>query len=674
MTKRSQFRKAAAPLGVALALLIAAIPAFAADAPAKPASPTTPVPRTQDWWQARHASMNARVKQGNVDLLFIGDSITHGWEGGGKDTWDKYYGDRNAVNLGIGGDRTEHVLWRLDNGNIDGITPKLAVVMIGTNNSGDNTAEEIGAGVTAVVTKLRQKLPNTKVLLLAIFPREEKPGELRAKNAKASEIASKIADGKNVFFLDIGGEFLTSDGTIPKPIMPDALHPNEAGYVLWAAAIEPTVAELLGETAAGKPLKGFEPLFDGKTLAGWKGLVTDPVKRAAMKPEELAAAQAKADESMRAHWSVVDGILNFDGKGEALCTGRDYEDFEMTVDWKIEKDGDSGIYLRGSPQVQIWDPASKPANGIGSGGLYNNKKGAHDPLVKADNPIGQWNRFRIKMIGEKVNVWLNGKLVVDNVALENYWDSTKPIYASGQIELQNHGSHLWFKNIYIREIPRGEGWVDLFNGKDLAGWEQVGGDKQTWHVADGILYTDGGGGGWLSSKKEYADFDLSLEFRVPVNGNSGVFIRAPREGNPAFAGSEIQVLDDFGSDYTKLEPWQYCGSVYSTVAPSRRVTRPAGEWQSMRIHAEGPKVSVVLNGFPIIDANLNEHLEGLEKHPGLKRTAGFIGLQDHSSRVDYRNIRILDLKPIPAPPPAPAAAPAPAKAPAAAPAPAPAGK
>lgn len=205
------------------------------------------------------------------------------------------------------------------------------------------------------------------------------------------------------------------------------------------------------EPAAPKPPEGFTALFNGKDLTGWKGLVGDPEKRAKMTPGELADEQKKADESMRQHWRVVDGVLTFDGKGESLCTVKDYADFELLVDWKIEAEGDSGIYLRGSPQVQIWDPKKNP---VGSGGLYNNKIGAHDPLVVADKPVGEWNTFRIKMIGDKVSVWLNGTLVVDNVVLENYWDRNKPIYPSGQIELQNHGSHLWFKNIFIREIPQ----------------------------------------------------------------------------------------------------------------------------------------------------------------------------------------------------------------------------
>jgi len=214
---------------------------------AQPPSSVIPAPREEGDWMARHNAMNERVKKGNVDLIFIGDSLTQGWEGPGKDTWQKYYEKRNAVNLGISGDRTEHVLWRLDNGNIAGISPKLAVIMIGTNNSKDNTAEEIATGIEAIVKKLREKLPQTKVLLLAVFPREEKPGELRGKLAKTNEIVSRLADGKMIHFLDIGPRFLEKDGTIPKSIMPDALHPNSKGYEIWADAIEPKVAELMGE-------------------------------------------------------------------------------------------------------------------------------------------------------------------------------------------------------------------------------------------------------------------------------------------------------------------------------------------------------------------------------------------------------------------------------------------
>ncbi|HLJ55266.1 MAG TPA: DUF1080 domain-containing protein [Chthonomonadaceae bacterium] len=198
---------------------------------------------------------------------------------------------------------------------------------------------------------------------------------------------------------------------------------------------------------------GFTLLFDGKDLKGWKGLVADPPHRAAMSASELAAAQKTADEAAFQHWKVENGEIVYDGKNNNLCTAKDYGDFEMLVDWKIEKGGDSGIYLRGSPQVQIWDPDNHPGRpGEGSGGLYNNEKNPSGPSRRADNPVGEWNRFRILMIGDKVTVYLNDVLVVQNVTMENYWERNKPIYPVGQIELQHHGSILRFKNIYIREI------------------------------------------------------------------------------------------------------------------------------------------------------------------------------------------------------------------------------
>jgi hypothetical protein len=194
------------------------------------------------------------------------------------------------------------------------------------------------------------------------------------------------------------------------------------------------------------PPEGFKALFNGKNLDGWKGLVENPKTRAVMGKEELAKKQAAADESMRTHWKVVDGVLVFDGKGQSLCTVKDYGDFEMYVDWKIKENGDSGIYLRGAPQVQIWDDV------IGSGGLYNNQKNPSQPLVFADYPIGSWNTFYIKMVGDRVTIKLNGKLVADKVVMENYWERNKPIYSTGQIELQNHGNTLYFRNIYLREL------------------------------------------------------------------------------------------------------------------------------------------------------------------------------------------------------------------------------
>jgi lysophospholipase L1-like esterase len=210
-------------------------------------SAVRPEPR-QGAWMTRHQRFNERVKQGNVDLIFIGDSITQGWEGPGKDVWEQFYGKRNAVNLGISGDRTQHVLWRLDNGNINGISPKLAVVMIGTNNSGDNSPEEIADGITAIVHKLRAKLPNTKVLILGIFPRGADPSDARRKvNEKTNEIVKKLADNKTVFYQDLSEAFLEDDGTLSRMIMPDLLHLSKQGYTIWAETIEPNVKKLMGE-------------------------------------------------------------------------------------------------------------------------------------------------------------------------------------------------------------------------------------------------------------------------------------------------------------------------------------------------------------------------------------------------------------------------------------------
>ncbi|OGV63608.1 MAG: hypothetical protein A2283_10325 [Lentisphaerae bacterium RIFOXYA12_FULL_48_11] len=202
-----------------------------------------------------------------------------------------------------------------------------------------------------------------------------------------------------------------------------------------------------------QPPSGFTAIFNGKDLAGWKGLLAgpndNPIKRGALSAEALEKAQTVADENMRSHWKVENGMFVFDGKGRSICTMKDYKDFEMLVDWKILANGDSGIYLRGSPQVQIWDAAKHPE---GSGGLYNNQRNPNKPSICADKPVGEWNTFRIRMIGEKVTVHLNDKLVLDNVVMENYWDRKQPIFPSGQIELQNHGNTLYFRNIFIKEL------------------------------------------------------------------------------------------------------------------------------------------------------------------------------------------------------------------------------
>lgn len=248
---------------LSLALVVAGGNLFAEDAPKKEEPkkeepkkeapkadlPSTVKPAPRDaGWMKRHESFNERVKKGEVDLVFIGDSITQGWEGAGKEVWAKFYGPRHAVNLGIGGDRTQHVLWRLQNGNLEGITPKVAVIMIGTNNSGGDTPENIALGITAIVEEIKKRTPTTKILLLGIFPRgTDKNNKQRQVNEAANAIAMKLADDKTVWYLDIGPKFLAEDGTLSKEIMPDLLHLNQKSYTIWAESIEPKLAELLGE-------------------------------------------------------------------------------------------------------------------------------------------------------------------------------------------------------------------------------------------------------------------------------------------------------------------------------------------------------------------------------------------------------------------------------------------
>ncbi len=406
------------------------------------------------------------------------------------------------------------------------------------------------------------------------------------------------------------------------------------------------VREIVQERTMNVPPEGYVALFNGQDLTGWQGIIADgnPVKKRQMDHKEIAKATSESNELMRQHWSVQDGILTFGGEGfHSIRTVEEYQNFEMLVDWKIEPGGDSGLYLRGVPQVQIWDAGENP---VGSGGLYNNKNHPSEPITTADNPVGEWNTFRIRMVGDEVSVWLNGTLVVDEVPLENYWERGRPLPEEGAIWLQAHDSKLYFKNIFIKELPGEERLYSgpIFNGKDLTGWEQIGGEEGSWGVENGLLYTEGAGGGWLSTDRMFDNFRLTLEFRVPEAGNSGVFLRTPREGNPAYVGMEAQVLDDYAEKYETLQPWQYTGSIYAVKAPSKRVTKPANEWNTYEILCDGPIVKIWLNGELVNDANLINHMDKASEHPGIKQRKGYIGLQNHSTRVDYRNIHIQELK------------------------------
>lgn len=411
-----------------------------------------------------------------------------------------------------------------------------------------------------------------------------------------------------------------------------------------------------------QPGEGFVPLFNGKDLTGWKGLVADPIKRSKMDAKTLAQEQAKADEEMRNGWKVENGELIFTGHGNNLATVKKYGDFEMFVDWKIyddgNKNGDAGIYLRGTPQVQIWDTSRvKDGAQVGSGGLYNNQKYESKPVKVADNPLDEWNTFRILMEGDRVTVYLNGELVTDHVTLENYWDRNLPIFPEEQIELQAHGSRIAYRDIYVREIPRPapfqlsaaekkEGFKILFDGTHMHSWT---GNLTDYMIEEGTMavYPDRGGNGNLYTRDEYSDFVFRFEFKLTPGANNGLGIRAPLEGDAAYTGMELQILDNEADMYKNLQPYQYHGSVYGVIPAKRGYLKPAGEWNVQEVTVKGPKIKVLLNGTTILDGDLTEARKkgtvDKKDHPGIMREKGHIGFLGHGSALWFRNIRIKDL-------------------------------
>ncbi|HPF51885.1 MAG TPA: DUF1080 domain-containing protein [Draconibacterium sp.] len=406
--------------------------------------------------------------------------------------------------------------------------------------------------------------------------------------------------------------------------------------------------------------KGFVSMFNGKNLDGWQGMLLDgnPIKIAELSDEEKAKLQKEADQKMLENWSVKDGQIIFNGQGANLVSVKRYKDFEMIVDWKITKKGDSGIYLRGAPQVQIWDTSRVEVGAqVGSGGLYNNNKdNVRDPLLVADNPIDEWNTFRITMVGENVTVYLNGELVVDNIKMDNYWDRSIPIFSEGTIELQAHGNELAFRDIYVREIDTkeigltqaeiDEGFVSLFNGKNLEGWQ---GNTTDYYAENGILVVNpkNGGHGNLYTDEEYKDFVFRFEFKLTPGANNGLGIRAPLEGDAAYVGMELQILDNTAPIYANLHEYQYHGSVYGVIPAKRGYLNPVGDWNQEEVIVKGTHVKVILNGTTIVDGDIKEAskngtLDGKD-HPGLKRETGYIGFLGHGSELYFRNIRVKDL-------------------------------
>src|SRR3954468_11961169 len=447
---------------------------------------------------------------------------------------------------------------------------------------------------------------------------------------------------------------------------------------------------------------GFKPLFNGHDLNGWYGWETkDPALLRAMSPEEQRLYKKRSIEGglpgkesndhINAHWRVENGELVNDGKGLYLTTDKDYGDFELWVEYKALPDGDSGVYLRGIPQVQIWDSTKGDPRGLGqdkgSGGLWNNSKGApgKDPSKMMDKPLGEWNSFKIKMIGERVTVVFNGETVVDNCVLENYFANKKagytafakpgasptdkpeqklpngwmkdPVPPKGPIQLQTHGSEIRWRNIFLREIPAEEankelasrdaaGFVEQVNGKDLSNWQ---GAVDSYEVKDGAIVCKKGKGGDLLTKEEFENGLIRVEFKLPPAGNNGIALRTPLGGHSSSDGFEIQIIDSDGYNAQQtaagkplLLPYQYHGSLYYCVGAKHGYLRPVGQWNFEEIEVHGQKIKVTLNGTRILDVDVDTLDRSQIAHPpkGLDRRKGFIGFAGHNDPVEFRSFKV----------------------------------
>ncbi len=418
------------------------------------------------------------------------------------------------------------------------------------------------------------------------------------------------------------------------------------------------------ERALNTPPAGFTPVFNGTDLTGWWGATTeDPRGYLALPPAEFQQKHDASLADIHQHWSVQNGELVNDGQGLYLTTDKNYGDFELLVDYKTVPLADSGIYLRGCPQVQIWDYTKAGGKwdlgaDKGSGGLWNNSPGApgKDPLVLADQPFGEWNHVRVIMAGSRVWVWLNGQQTVDGAVLENYYNRKLPVPKRGPIQLQTHGGEIRWRNLFLREIGSDEadqllrgtdpaGFQSVFNGRDFTGWA---GPLDCCSVTNSAILWQRNKGGTIYTEAEYTNFVVRLEFKLPPGGNNGLAIRYPGYGDTAYVGMcECQVLDDNYEQATgdKIDPRQAHGSAYGMVPALRGYQHPIGEWNYEEVTVVGPTMKVEMNGTQILDADLSHVTEFMHDsaHPGKDRTSGHFGFAGHDDPVMFRNITIKPL-------------------------------
>jgi len=438
-----------------------------------------------------------------------------------------------------------------------------------------------------------------------------------------------------------------------------------SAFVLFAYCLGLSLSPISASAHGAEPPPGFRALFNGHNLAGWWGAATeDPREYLNLSESEFEAKVAASLPDIEAHWSVEHGELVNGGEGLYLTTLENFGDYELLLEYRTVAGADSGIYLKGSPQVQIWDTTEaggKWDRGAdkGSGGLWNNSPGqpGKDPLVVADRDFGAWNQFRIIQCGARTWVWLNEQLVVDGAILENYFDEKRnlPIPAAGPIQLQTHGGEIRWRNIFIREIDTAEanrrlrarandGFETIFNGRDFTGWT---GATDGYTAGSGVIAAKADQGGTLYTEAEYANFMVRLDFKLPPRGNNGLAIRYPGHGNPAYdAMTEIQVLDNPHVDYAALDARQYHGSVYGMVPAHRGYLRPVGQWNFQEVTVDGSRIRVELNGNIILDADVSEATDFFQDkpHPGRGLTKGHFGFAGHKSPVEFRQITLKRLR------------------------------
>jgi hypothetical protein len=391
-----------------------------------------------------------------------------------------------------------------------------------------------------------------------------------------------------------------------------------SGAVTAQAAVPagaPTPAALIEEQ------QGFMPIFNGRDLSSWQVIGADA-------------------------WSVKDGVVHCSGKGAGwIRSDRQYRDFILRLEYKISRGGNSGIFLRaaaeGDPwvsgmEIQVLDDYGEQPDIHSAGALY----GVRAPAANASKPAGQWNSVEITCWGDDLTVSLNGRqlyaLALSSPAINAKLPDDRKLTKRpqvGYIGLQNHSAPVEYRNVRVSE-----GFAPLFNGRDLSGW-QVMGDR-SWSVKDGAIACSGEGHGWLRSDAQYRDFTLRLEYKVARNANSGIFLRARTDGDPAFTGMEVQVLDDYGEPPDKHSN----GALYDAVAPAVNPSKPAGEWNQVEITLWGDELTVFENGHKLYAVNLSDPALNAAQPPERKfpnrAPVGYIGLQNHGCTVEYRNLRI----------------------------------